>query len=66
MCSFYRIDNQVNYFDRASDEGRLGYYRFSTTYLQDVHVAVETYDPRVYAYGCRTSKVMAQMLVRRH
>lgn len=31
VCSFYRIDNKVNYFDRAGDEGQLGYYTFSTT-----------------------------------
>jgi hypothetical protein len=29
-----------------------------------LHVAGDTYDPRMYAYGCKKSKVMAQLLVR--
>lgn len=29
-------------------------------------MAGDTYDPRMYAFGCKTSKVMAQLLVRKH
>jgi len=29
-----------------------------------LHVAGDTYDPRMYAVGCKTDKVMAQILVR--
>ena len=31
----------------------------------NLHVAADTYDPRMYPYGCKTLKVMAQMLVRK-
>ena len=30
-----------------------------------IHVAADTYDPRMYPYGCKSLKVMAQMLVRK-
>lgn len=29
-------------------------------------MAGDTYDPRMYAFGCKTSKVMAQLLVREY
>ena len=64
--SYYRPNYIVNYYDRKNDTGTLGHYRFTTTKTQDIHVAGDTYDPRMYAFGCKTSSVMAQLLVRKY
>lgn len=40
-------------------------YTFSTSYTQDIWVAADSYDPRLYPFGCRKAKVMAQFLVRK-
>lgn len=63
---FYVEGNSDNVYDRQNDDGTLGHYLFSTTSDQTVHVSAETYDPRVYAAGCKVNKVMAQLLVRKY
>lgn len=56
----YNRDNfQVSYYDMRNDVGALARYTFTTTYMQDLHVAGDTYDPRMYPFGCKTDKVMA-------
>jgi len=59
VIQFYRSDFQTSFYDRRGDDGTLGHYTFTTTAAQDLHVIAETYDPRLYAFGCKTSKIMA-------
>lgn len=59
LIQYHRDDFKVSYFDKRDDEGQLARYTFTTTYTQDLHIAGDTYDPRMYPYGCKNSKVMA-------
>jgi hypothetical protein len=59
LIQYHRDHFKVSYFDKQGDEGELARYTFTTTYTQDLHVAGDTYDPRMYPYGCKSSKVMA-------
>lgn len=61
---YYRDDYIDSYYDKQGDDGSLAKYTFNTTITQDIHVQSETYDPRMYAFNCKSSKVMAQLLVR--
>jgi hypothetical protein len=64
LVQFHRDNYVVSYYDRTNDDSTLTRYTFTTTRTQDLHVAGDTYDPRMYAFGCKTEKVMAQLLVR--
>jgi hypothetical protein len=68
LIQYHRHDYITSYYDKQNDdEGKLARYTFTTTLeSQTLHVAGDTYDPRMYAFGCKTSKVMAQLLVRKH
>ena len=66
LIQYHRHDYVVSYYDRSNDDSSIKRYTFTTTVTQDLHVAGDTYDPRMYAFGCKTSKVMAQILVRKH
>ena len=59
LIQFYRDDYVVSYYDKKNDDSRLARYQFTTTVTQDLHVAGDTYDPRMYGYGCKSEKVMA-------
>ena len=64
LVQFHRDNYVVSYYDRTNDDSTLARYTFTTTRTQDLHVCGDTYDPRMYAFGCKTEKVMAQLLVR--
>lgn len=65
LVSCYRPNFKVNYYEVENDDSSLKRYEFKTTVKQDLHVAADTYDPRMYGYNCKTQKVMAQILVRK-
>jgi len=65
LVQYHRADWVVNYYEVLEDDGRLHKFFFDVGYTQDMHVAADTYDPRMYPYGCKDQKVMAQMLVRK-
>jgi len=65
LVQYHRDNFVVSYYDKKNDDSSLARYTFTTTKLQDLHVAGDTYDPRMYGYGCKTSKVMSQLLVRK-
>ena len=67
LISYYHEDWFQSYYDRQNDDGRLARYTFTTTIsIQDLHVSADTYNPRMYPNGCKTNKVMAQILVRKN
>ena len=60
LISYYRDDWISSYYDRTNDDGSLARYTFTTTLpIQDLHVAADTYNPRMYPNGCKKSKIMA-------
>ena len=59
LVQYYRDDYVVSYYEQLNDDGKLKRYTFSTTKQQTIHVAADTYDPRMYGFKCKTSKVMA-------
>jgi len=65
LIQYHRDNFKVSFYDRRDDDGSLARYTFTTTYTQSLHVAGDVYDPRMYPYGCKTSKIMGQILVRR-
>lgn len=64
LVTFYHDDWNVSYYEQTNDDATLKRYTFSITTQQDVYVSADTYDPRMYPYGCKTAKVMAQLLIR--
>jgi hypothetical protein len=40
-------------------------YLFTTNETMDLYVAADTYNPRMYPPGCKTLKIMAQILARK-
>lgn len=59
LVQYHRDNFKVSYYDKVGDDSSLARYTFTTTFTQDLHVAGDTYDPRMYAIGCKTDKVMA-------
>ena len=60
LVSYYHDDWVFSYYDRENDDSALSRYTFSTTLpFQDIHVSADTYNPRMYPPGCKTSKIMA-------
>lgn len=64
LVQYYNDDFTVSYYENLNDDGTLKRYTFSTTRTQNLHVAADTYDPRMYSFGCKSAKVMTQILVR--
>jgi hypothetical protein len=65
VVTMYQSGWKTSYYFNQNDDGSLKKYFFSTTETMDVFVAADTYDPRMYPPGCKTLKVMAQMLARK-
>lgn len=59
LVQFYRDDYKVSYYEQLNDDGKLKRYTFSTTKTSTIHVAADTYDPRMYGFNCKKAKVMA-------
>lgn len=65
LVQYYRPGWKVSYYEQLNDDSSLKQYTFTTTETMNMHIAADTYDPRMYPYGCKSLKVMAQMLVRK-
>lgn len=65
VVTMYQQDWKTSYYFNKGDDGKLKKYLFSTNETMDVFVAADTYDPRMYPPGCKTLKVMAQLLARK-
>lgn len=65
LVQYYRPGWIVSFYEQLDDDSTLRRYHFTTTETMSMHLASDTYDPRMYPYGCKSLKVMAQMLVRK-
>jgi hypothetical protein len=65
VVTMYHKDWVNSYYFQENDDGKLKKYLFNTTQTMDVYVAADTYDPRMYPPGCKTLKIMAQVLCRK-
>jgi hypothetical protein len=65
VVTMYQKDWVSSYYYLQNDDGSLKKYLFTTSQTMDVYVMADTYDPRMYPPGCKTLKVMAQMLCRK-
>jgi len=59
LVQYYRPGWKVSYFEQLDDDSSLKKYLFTTDQTMNLHVAADTYDPRMYPYGCKSLKVMA-------
>jgi hypothetical protein len=59
LIQYYRAGWKVSYYEVLDDDSSLKRYEFTTTERMDMHIASDTYDPRMYPYGCKSLKVMA-------
>ena len=65
VVTMYQKDWKTSYYWNQNDDGSLKKFKFTTTKTMDIFVAADTYDPRMYPPGCKTQKVMAQVLCRK-
>ena len=65
VISMYEDGWIQSYYWNENDDGTLKKFLFSTVDTMDMYIAADTYDPRMYPPGCKTQKVMAQILMRK-
>ena len=59
LVQYYRHDWQISFYEVLNDDSSLRRFTFTTLQTMSMHLAADTYDPRMYPYGCKTKKVMA-------